>query len=366
MGIWAKGVKENKSGRGLLSFASSILGGMQQSSNIQSQIAAQKQEAEAQRRWNERMWTLNNRYNSPSAQMQRLRDAGLNPDLMYSQGNVGNSNAPAEGYQQPDMSAIGTKPTIGSMIQQGLQNDILSAQAENIKADTANKQADTDKKGAETDILLSDAKFRDALNQNQLDLGASTIDLNSSQMNLNDFQINKLRSECKKIDAETYVLNERIGEIRASIQNMEADAALKRIEAALATPLARAKINALAAQARLSNQEAHNLAHTLISDLVLKSAQTDLADAQARLLRGQYFNVKVENERLKWDLKMDKKFESVERTMGIVNQTTKSLAEITDIVGNFMITPKQKFGSRSRSINESYSESHNYHYNGKK
>lgn len=41
------------------------------------------------------MWNMQNEYNTPSAQMQRFKDAGLNPMLIYQQGNPGNaSNAP--------------------------------------------------------------------------------------------------------------------------------------------------------------------------------------------------------------------------------------------------------------------------------
>lgn len=35
-----------------------------------------------------------NKYNSPAKQMQRLKDAGLNPNLMYGTGTVGNQPAP--------------------------------------------------------------------------------------------------------------------------------------------------------------------------------------------------------------------------------------------------------------------------------
>lgn len=35
---------------------------------------------------NVRLWTMQNEYNSPAAQMQRLKDAGLNPNLVYGKG----------------------------------------------------------------------------------------------------------------------------------------------------------------------------------------------------------------------------------------------------------------------------------------
>ena len=55
-----------------------------------------------QNAWNLEQWERNNAYNSPAAQMQRLKAAGINPDLMYGQnagGASGNSAAPAPGTQ---------------------------------------------------------------------------------------------------------------------------------------------------------------------------------------------------------------------------------------------------------------------------
>lgn len=38
-------------------------------------------------------WNMQNAYNTPKAQMQRFAEAGLNPNLIYSQGNNGNAGA---------------------------------------------------------------------------------------------------------------------------------------------------------------------------------------------------------------------------------------------------------------------------------
>lgn len=47
--------------------------------------------------YNTDMWNLQNAYNDPSAQMERLKKAGLNPNLMYGNGasvSVGNASSP--------------------------------------------------------------------------------------------------------------------------------------------------------------------------------------------------------------------------------------------------------------------------------
>ena len=49
---------------------------------------AQMQLAEYQYEKNLEMWNRQNEYNLPSAQRQRLLDAGLNPALMYGSGHI--------------------------------------------------------------------------------------------------------------------------------------------------------------------------------------------------------------------------------------------------------------------------------------
>lgn len=57
---------------------------------------------------NKEMWNLQNEYNSPAAQMQRLKEAGLSPALMYQQGNPGNSsNVPSFSISQGGMHPRG-------------------------------------------------------------------------------------------------------------------------------------------------------------------------------------------------------------------------------------------------------------------
>lgn len=45
--------------------------------------------------YNQRLWNQENAYNSPMAQMQRFKEAGLNPNLIYGQSNMGGSMATA-------------------------------------------------------------------------------------------------------------------------------------------------------------------------------------------------------------------------------------------------------------------------------
>lgn len=92
------------------------------------------------------MWNKQNQYNTPAAQMERMKTAGLNPMLMYGQGDTGNAqNAPkhqAANLQAPQvnydfqtpMSAIGNG--IMNAVQVGkinAENDLIRAQEEFVR-----------------------------------------------------------------------------------------------------------------------------------------------------------------------------------------------------------------------------------------
>lgn len=61
--------------------------------------------------FNERMIDKMNAYNTPKAQLERMLEAGLNPYLMYSSGNVGNQSGhvTAEGYSYESPLSVGAR-----------------------------------------------------------------------------------------------------------------------------------------------------------------------------------------------------------------------------------------------------------------
>lgn len=85
--------------------------------------ATNKSIAERNNQFNYEMWMRNNEYNSPTSQVQRFKEAGLNPALIYgTSGNAGNSSAPVKGTPY---SAV--KPNIqGNSILAGVLNTIMS------------------------------------------------------------------------------------------------------------------------------------------------------------------------------------------------------------------------------------------------
>lgn len=90
----------NAEGAAALSGAASLVGagiqGHEQRKAIREQGKQNMELAKYQYDKNLEMWNLQNQYNAPAAQMQRFRDAGLNPNLIYSQGSSGNASGMPE------------------------------------------------------------------------------------------------------------------------------------------------------------------------------------------------------------------------------------------------------------------------------
>lgn len=77
------------------SLSGSLIGGAFNLGGMALQHKYNKEMADLQNKYNMDMWQMQADYNSPTAQMSRLRDAGLNPNLAYGNATTGNmSSAP--------------------------------------------------------------------------------------------------------------------------------------------------------------------------------------------------------------------------------------------------------------------------------
>lgn len=102
-------------------------------------------------RWSEKMyersrndalsfWSLQNEYNSPSAQMARLTAAGLSPHLVYGQGAGGGNAGPIQtpdtqpvNFREPRFQGNSSSAIAQSMLLQA-DLEIKAAQADNLRA----------------------------------------------------------------------------------------------------------------------------------------------------------------------------------------------------------------------------------------
>lgn len=129
----------------IIGAASNFIGAQQNAMNQQQQNYADQhftlQMYEQQKKDALDFWNLQNDYNSPAAQMKRFQEAGLNPNLIYGQGNNGNSGP----VSTPDYHQVSRRaPEFGNAISGAgmafinslYDLDIKQAQANNLREQT--------------------------------------------------------------------------------------------------------------------------------------------------------------------------------------------------------------------------------------
>lgn len=135
-----------------------------------------------QNAFNENMWEKENAYNDPSSQMERLINAGINPNMLGASGGNGSSNpsgvasaAPQSGSPipqiVPDLSVAQMQAAIANPVQMlPFSLDFLGplSQATNIekeRAITHGLEIDNRMKGLELQNLPTDIAYRNSLNK---------------------------------------------------------------------------------------------------------------------------------------------------------------------------------------------------------
>ena len=105
---------------------------------------------------NWQMWDAENKYNHPTQQMARLREAGLNPNLVYGSGatTLSASTKSAPVYQQPQLDAIGVLNAYQDLAQKDAMTENIKAQKALIDAQV--RQADANARIADKDAKLYD------------------------------------------------------------------------------------------------------------------------------------------------------------------------------------------------------------------
>lgn len=295
----------------LASAGAAIFGTMQSNKNIDKQISAQRQENEKMRKynldlakmqneWSRNQWQMENAYNSPSAQIERMREAGLNPDMMYGGGVSGNLSAYSPSMTSGaaatpmDFSSLANKKTIGDAILGAKQLELMDAQIENVKADS-------DKKGAETSILNSDAAFRDEFNRGLLATQNMDIRVKSKGLELTDQQIKESQARIRSIDANIGYINTQIEQIRVqmaeSAERLDLDKALND-----------AKIKQIASECNLNYAQAKSINDQLEKVLRNMDDEHDISllnQASLRIANGKAdFDARFTGSTKEWDSTM--------------------------------------------------------------
>ena len=150
----------------LITGGASLLGSALGFGSQASTNAANMELAKYQYEKNLEMWHLNNLYNSPQAQMRRLKNAGLNPNLVYGNGAVGNASSTPPQFEAPTMQAytnfgdLGASAGVDAYLRTKMQEaQITRLGKENEKTDSEISVLNQDALLKESQILLNQLKF---------------------------------------------------------------------------------------------------------------------------------------------------------------------------------------------------------------
>lgn len=160
-------------GGGILSGVAGLFGQNKQNKAnlelVREQNNAQMALAKYQADRNLDLWNLNNEYNTPKAQMQRYKDAGLNPNLIYGNGSAsaGNSSSPADGYNAPTLNranvsygnTLSAAQTMMNGLTQAMSVKKTAAETAAIYQNMANLKEDNNlKKLTQIQMMINNAK----------------------------------------------------------------------------------------------------------------------------------------------------------------------------------------------------------------
>lgn len=183
---------------------SNILGNENTKDNNQSNNAFIAEQNQLNRDWQTDMWNKQNEYNTPYAQMTRLKEAGLNPNLVYGNGSaVGNSTSmaslPSQGTKRNEPLQA---PNFSQMLMQYTQLQKNAQEISNLKKAAEVMDADTELKGTQSLKNISESAKTDQDRQFFSDVYAQKVAQVGADLGLTNARTENVQASTSKISDE--------------------------------------------------------------------------------------------------------------------------------------------------------------------
>lgn len=236
----------------------SLVNGLLQGNQNRANRRFQERENQKARDYNTMMWEKNNAYNDPTQQMARLKNAGINPHLAYSQGGVTNtSSSPASSNASSMPEGRAPQLDVNAM----LNARLVGEQINNIKADTAKKEAEarnigTDTEGKTLQNGITTKVLENWQNTYEADM---SFKKSATSVNYSNIQVNDKKIEVSDMDIKR--TTQEITNLVTTNSKLETE------------------INSLVVKMNLDVQQTKNL----IATMGLIKAQIDNYNAQSSL-----------------------------------------------------------------------------------
>lgn len=289
-------------------------------------FAQQEKMLELENAYNTRMWHMSNEYNSPANQMRLLKEAGLNPNLIYGQMSDISSS--------PMHSGSGAAPGFAHMSNVMSSIDPLTM----AQARLANAQAD--KLDVETTREYTFAKFDEQLLSGKVEYQSISITGQKVLNSLNDQQRKHIYQLTKNAEKQEVTLD-RQNEL------LEYDVLMKIIDHNFYQQFKGAELTKLQHEARLVGMNVQTFMQGFYSMLALNSskiklngAESKAAEKSASMLESLGLKYDAEARRITIDADIAEDFAHLKAIMELVNMGTESLADIGGLIA------KWKFGNK--------------------
>lgn len=212
------------SGIGIGSVLASVVSGLFSSSSASSSNDLTISENQKNRDFEEYMWNQYNEYNLPVNQVQRYKDAGLNPALMYTSGSTTSTSTsygtPSTSNQFKQTFSPETAQAISSLFEAAINSELAKAHIAKEMAETANTELDSRNKQVALQFSLDTyADSIENLKFNNQYLASATT-RNNSESDMNNIR-SQLYSE------EIKYTSRQISKIDAEIENLKLDHDMK-------------------------------------------------------------------------------------------------------------------------------------------
>lgn len=201
----------------LISGGIGLVGGLISHGDVKEQYKYNKKLQDNAFAHNVEMWNRQNAYNTPSAQMERLQAAGLNPNLVYGNGGATNTATDYPKYQAGEVPQVANiRAASRQLALQGFQTalnaKLQAAQAANLNADTQLKGTQNELTATQKEIAMIDKQFQqgtlDARTQFQLEKWKQDLLLGRNKIELGDQQVTLNQKQMEQLDARTESIKE--------------------------------------------------------------------------------------------------------------------------------------------------------------
>lgn len=320
----------------LIGGAGSLLGGITSSifshSAMKRQLKAQAEENQKNRdfnaeqarlaqQYNSRMVNEQNQYDSPSAQMDRLQQAGLNPNLVYGQMGNASVGVGSTSMQGSSSGSVGSGLPDYSGILQGVlgisKMAMEFAQGRKSDSDVKVNSASIDEKAANTKFIISRTKLTEE----------ETNKVTQSIENLKQVYKN-LEQQCLLLQKENDIKHEQWTDLLnyvqrkhelarqghdpwgAAVREVMATAKCKEAEAQFAVQLALANLRLVQSNTSLNNSS--------------KALNDELKENAKKL----GINLGFDNELKEFTLDIDKEYYELEKTMGLIKDGCTAVSSV--------------------------------------